>query len=253
MLTIATRFNGPPHSGNGGYVAGLLARRYFDFFEDVPDFAKIEVTLRKPPPLETGLAVKRLPDSSTLRLTHGNLLIAEADAVEFDPADDPGPVAGVGHDEAVTASRNHPGGTGGDHPFLTCFVCGPAHPTGLHVFPGAVDGLDRTVAAPWTPREGEVGEEFVWAALDCPGGWSPGDLSVRPMVLGRMSARVDRPPEAGAPHVVMGRHVRTEGRTSFTESALYGPDGELVARAEAVWIAVDPATVRPDGFIAPGP
>ena len=71
---------------------------------------------------------------------------------------------------------------------------------------------------------------------------------LRPMVLGRMSVEMlgeQAPVVAGERYVVLGRHVRTEGRKTFTTSALYGPSREPVASAEAVWISVDPAKVLP--------
>ncbi|WP_194898080.1 hypothetical protein [Catenulispora pinisilvae] len=240
MLTISRRFNGPPHSGNGGYVSGMLAQLVLAEFGDTPG-AKVEVTLRKPPPLEKPLTVRQPEESESLRLLDGSTVIAEAELVEaagelIEP---------VSYDEAVTAAKGYAGLSG--HPFLTCFVCGPDHPSGLHVYPGPVPGRKGVVAAPWTPTEDTVGPEFVWGALDCPGGWSAGDLADRPMVLGRMSVEMlsDQPVLAGERYVVLGRHLRTEGRKTFTVSALYGPSGEPMASAEAVWIAVDPATVRP--------
>jgi hypothetical protein len=241
MLTIAHRFNGPPHSGNGGYVSGLLAQLVLEEFGDTPG-AKVEVTLRKPPPLGKPLTVRQPAETESLRLLDGSTVVAEAELVEaagelLDP---------VSFDEAVTAAKGFLGMSG--HPFLTCFVCGPDHPSGMHVFPGPVPGRKDLVAAPWTPAEDAVGPEFVWAALDCPGGWSAGDLAARPMVLGRMSVEMlgeQALVVAGERYVVLGRHVRTEGRKTFTTSALYGPSGEPVASAEAVWISVDPAKVLP--------
>jgi hypothetical protein len=241
MLTISRRFNGPPHSGNGGYVSGMLAQLFLEEFGDTPG-AKVEVTLRKPPPLEKALTVRQPEESESLRLLDGATVIAEAELVEATGE----LVEPVLYDEAVTAAKDYAGLAG--HPFLTCFVCGPDHPSGLHVFPGPVPGRKDVVAAPWTPAEDTVGPEFVWAALDCPGGWSAGDLAGRPMVLGRMSVEMadEQPLLAGEPYVVLGRHLRTEGRKTFTVSALYGPSGEPVASAEATWIAVDPATVKPE-------
>ena len=243
MLTIARRFNGPPDSGNGGYVSGLLAQLVLEEFGDTPG-AKVEVTLRKPPPLEKPLTVRQPAESESLRLLDGSTVIAEAEQVEATGE----LLAPVSYDEAVTAAKGYLGLSG--HPFLTCFVCGPDHPSGLHVFPGPVPGRKDVVAAPWTPAEDAAGPEFVWAALDCPGGWSAGALAVRPMVLGRMSVEMlgeQAPVVAGERYVVLGRHVRTEGRKTFTVSALYGPSGEPVASAEAVWISVDPAKVLPAG------
>ena len=86
-----------------------------------------------------------------------------------------------------------------------------------------------------------VGVGTTWAALDCVGGWSE-DLEGRPMVLGRMTARVDALPVVGEPHVVVGQRRGADGRKSFTASTLYDSDHRVVATAEHVWIAVDPAT-----------
>jgi hypothetical protein len=56
-IVIDGRFNGPPNSGNGGYVCDLLARSIK---------GSAEVTLRKPPPLSRPLAVERTPDAQVL-------------------------------------------------------------------------------------------------------------------------------------------------------------------------------------------
>jgi hypothetical protein len=51
-VVIGARFNGPARSANGGYTAGSLAER-------VPEaeHRAVEVTLRRPPPLEVPLTV----------------------------------------------------------------------------------------------------------------------------------------------------------------------------------------------------
>src|SRR5450755_4067922 len=49
-LVIPSRFCGPPGSGNGGYVCGRIAA-----YVDGP----VTVTLRRPPPLATPMAVER--------------------------------------------------------------------------------------------------------------------------------------------------------------------------------------------------
>lgn len=83
-------------------------------------------------------------------------------------------------------------------------------------------------------------EATVWAALDCPGGWSviaPG----RPYVLGRIAARVDALPRPGDDCVVTGVTVDVEGRKARVHTSLYGPDGTLLACARATWVALPPA------------
>jgi hypothetical protein len=229
-IMVDRRFRGPARSGNGGYTAGLLAAA----LRGASGSVTATVTLRVPPPLETPLDV--VPGGPGVRLLHGDETIAQAEPGEFT-----GPPTGpVPYEAAVAAAGGYRGHAG--HPFPGCFACGPARAEGdgLRLFAGPVAGRDDTVAAPWTPAGGTVSEPVVWAALDCPGGWSI-DLAGRPMVLGRMTGRVDALPEAGEPCVVVGHRRGVHGRKGFTDSALYRADGTLLAMAEATWIEVDPA------------
>ncbi|MFN3602998.1 MAG: hypothetical protein ACK4UY_16580, partial [Dietzia sp.] len=50
VLTVPSRFCGPPSSGNGGWSAGALAAL-------AAPGAPVRVTLRRPPPLETPMPV----------------------------------------------------------------------------------------------------------------------------------------------------------------------------------------------------
>ena len=53
-IFINKRFNGPPNSGNGGYVAGLIAK----------EIGKCcEVKLVAPPPLEKKLLLKKMKNN----------------------------------------------------------------------------------------------------------------------------------------------------------------------------------------------
>ena len=61
------------------------------------------------------------------------------------------------------------------------------------------------------------------------------------MVLGRMTARHRHLPVIGEHHVVVGEGRGSDGRKTFTASTLYDADGRVVATAEHIWIAVDPA------------
>lgn len=240
-LLIEPRYRGPARSGNGGYTAGSLAA----FVPHRPE--SVEVTLRMPPPLETPLAVR--PDDATTLLLDGDAVVAEAREVAAGLE----PVEAVPPDVAAGAMASYPGLR--SHPFPGCFACGPDREPGdgLQIFPGPVPGRDGMVASLWVPHASlaergdvvdpglrRVGVGVTWAALDCVGGWSE-DLEGRPMVLGRMTARVDALPVVGEPHVVVGERRGGEGRKAFTASTLYDADGRVVATAQHVWIAVDPA------------
>ena len=211
-MIIDRRFNGPPDSGNGGITCGLLA--------NTTDFPVPEVTLRLPPPLDVELEVH---DGSLL---HGSDVIATVIPGEVTLQ----PPAAV----ALSSAAAAPSALGPHvHPFPTCFVCGTDRTDGLGLLPGRVsDGLVATV---WTPAESS--DVMVWAALDCPGGWSA-DLPGRPMVLGRMACVIDSLPQAGIPHLVQGWYIGGEGRKVWTGSALYDESGTVLAVAQATWIAL---------------
>jgi hypothetical protein len=159
------------------------------------------------------------------------------------------PVPPVGYDDAQAAGERYAGLR--DHPFPECFACGPARAPGdgLRLRPGpldpAVPGVG--VAAAWSPGEADVGVDgtvpvpIVWAALDCPGGWSV-DIVGRPMVLGTMTARVLARPGYEERCVVTGRAVQVSDRKALTATSLYGQSGDLLATAAHVWVAVNPST-----------
>ena len=83
---------------------------------------------------------------------------------------------------------------------------------------------------------------LVWAALDCPGGWSAG-IAGRPMVLGTMTARMLGACRRWASRTsCMAWQRGSEGRKHHSATGAVLRVGELLARAEATWITVDPTT-----------
>ncbi len=235
ILTVATRHCGPPASGNGGWVSGALA----DHVATTPDRPAVTVRLSSPPPLERPLHVVHDPDGAVLLLDGGRLVASAAPA---------GPPTGAVADPVPTAvARAAEAAYEGlaDHPFPTCFVCGTGREPGdgLCLRPGPVDDGTGRYAATWVPLESSG--PLVWAALDCPGGWSAG-IAGRPMVLGTMTTLLHRLPAVGEPHVVVAWKRGTEGRKHLSGSAIYAADGGApLARAEATWVAVDPEAIRP--------
>ena len=230
-LLVPHRFRGPARSGNGGFTAGALA----SLLEGEPLGRTVRVTLRQPPPLDTPM-----PVTDGVAVDGTGAVVAAAEVVD----DALIPVGAVDHATASTASASYAGRE--RHPFPTCFACGTGREPGdgLRIFPGRVDddadGRAR-VAAPWTPDPSLADDLLAatWAALDCVGGWTS-DLDNRPMVLGRMTARIDALPVPGAPYVVVGGARGEDGRKVHTAATLWSPDGAALGVAAHTWIRVDP-------------
>lgn len=218
-MRIAARYNGPAGSANGGVACGRLA--------SYVGAAAVEVTLRRPPPLDVDLRVDAAGGSA--RLCDRDLLVAEAVPTQLD-LEVPPPVT---LQRAREAEKTYAGLVG--HPFGTCFACGVDRPDGLGLRPGPVG--EGRAACTWTPATEDP--VLVWAVLDCPGGWAT-DVPGRPQVLGRMALQGYGRVVAGEPHVVTAWTLGRDGRKTHTGTALHRPDGALVAVARATWIALPP-------------
>lgn len=232
-LEIDPRFHGPPHSANGGYACGAIAA-----LTTTP----VTVSLRVPPPLGRSMAAEVDADGA-VHVHDGETLVAEA------LPDTPAPMtppARVSVDRARAASAHFVGFH--DHPFPTCWVCGPQRDPGdgLHIFPGPVEGPGADaglVAAAWTPHpelddgQGQVRHEHVWAALDCPSYF--GAAQGEPALLARLSAHLAAPVRIGQPHVVLGwTTAPADGRKRFGASAVLDGDGTVLASASALWVTL---------------
>lgn len=243
VITIDKRFCGPPSSGNGGYVCGLLAKY-------LPGSA--EITLRAPPPLETELHIEARADGA-IELLAAEKLIAVGRPMQLDIAHIPLATYSAAEDAARRTPYDE-----SNHNLPMCFVCGPArkHGDGLRIFAGPLqpEASDGLMAAPCVPyanladASGQVAPEFLWAALDCPTGYAGvgarhlGLDGSETILLGRMSARIDKRPRASDQCIVVAWPTGRDGRKLFANSALLSRDGQLLAAAQATWLLVDRKT-----------
>jgi hypothetical protein len=228
-VVIERRFNGPPNSGHGGWSAGRAAAQV--------DGRAAEVTLLRPPPLETPLEVAPGADGGVeLRDADGPVLAARAAAalaLDGPPAVD----AATARAASERFAWKH------DHPFPTCFGCGPERDEGdaLRLFAGPVG--DGRCAVPWTPPDwtgdATVDPGYLWAALDCPSSAPVHGTISAPVVLGRFTVALERPVQVGAPHVIQSWLERSDGRKRHTAVALFDAGGERLACGRAVWIELD--------------
>jgi hypothetical protein len=249
-LVIPPRFCGPQGSGNGGYVCGRIAA-YLD--------GPVTVTLRRPPPLATPMIVDR-DGAGSIRVLADSMLIAEAAPSPDSPAlRVPAPVS-IAQARAVAGRGRYY-----TDPFYpACFVCGTGRRPGdgLRIFPGPVAGRPLW-AAPWTPDpsvvngSGKVRPEVVWAALDCPSGIAAAEAAGLPsdsaILLGRMTASLAALPAAGDQCRVIAWPDGCDGRKLTAGSALLGPDGRVLAAAQAVWLTVPRPTQQQLAAVDPLP
>lgn len=229
-LVIPSRYNGPPASGNGGYSCGLLAA-----FIDGP----ARVRLHAPPPLDKPLRVQR-DAGGAVAMYDGDTLVGSATATSLALEVPPAPPVDI----AAAAMPGFP--CYDDHPYATCFVCGPQRPLadGLEIFAGPVPGRDGLVACAWQPAadlvdaRGDVLPAVLWAALDCPGYFAAMGDDLRPALLGQLEAALRRPVGGDQPLVVYAWPLGIDGRKRFAGSAVATAAGEVVACARSLWIEV---------------
>jgi len=239
-VTIDKRYCGPPNSGNGGYVCGRLAQH-------IPGGA--EVTLRAPPPLDTPLALAATNDG-TWELRDGAKVVASGRAVSVElPRLETASFAEARAAELLTPIKPR------EHPLPTCFVCGPARAKGdgLRIFVGPLGRHTQrpVLAASWVPdsdlsaADGRVAPEFLWSALACPTGFASNcdpqssTIDKTPLLLGRMSARIEARPRPGDRCVITAWPTGRDGRKRMAEAALRDEGGKLLAVAKTTWIAVE--------------
>jgi len=235
-ISIPPRFCGPRRSGNGGYVCGLIASQIG---------GTASVRLFVPPPLETMLTLQS--DADSAKLLHEESLIGEARSAELELT----PPAAPTLDAAVAATKKYTGFN--HHPFPGCFVCGPRRDDGdgLHLFTGPV-GNTGIVASPWLVHaslavDGKIPAAIIWAALDCPGAFAVmPDMSEKAIVLGQLTARIEKSVSAGQRCIVIGWPISSDGRKHFAGSAVFDEKGELIAVAKATWIEVAREKFEPD-------
>lgn len=232
-VKIESRFCGPPKSGNGGYVCGLVG-------EALQNSATVRLFL--PPPLDKELTLS--VDENQAFLVDDTQPIAKGWVDTFSIECPAAP----SFTEAEAASQQFIGHE--RHPFPTCFVCGPhrSEGDGLRIFPGPLPDTD-VVAAPWIPNHSlnhsqndelaTIDRIFIWAALDCTSAFPLLPTAEgKALVLGQMSVQIERDVMVGEKCVMLGWPRSVEGKKHFSSSAIIAEDGTVAAMAKAIWIEV---------------
>ncbi|HSV03159.1 MAG TPA: hypothetical protein VLI41_08130 [Phenylobacterium sp.] len=241
QIVIGRQFRGPPNSGNGGYVCGVLGREIA---------GPATAVLRAPVPLDQPLRFERRDGSVLISNAEGQLI------GKGDPAPDaklPEPPVRPSLAAARAAGQRYAGLVQGFHPI--CFTCGAGRGEGdgLRVFTGQLaDAAKGVVAGIWTPHQafaepdGLISLEVIWAALDCPGFFAWVEREGRHgALLGTMTAEVLRRPAPAEALIVLAWPIAREGRKETAGVALLGADGELLARAHQIWVVMGPRPPAP--------
>ncbi len=130
---------------------------------------------------------------------------------------------------------------------LHCFVCGLHNPFGLQLrffnsAPGEVSA-DFTVPEQYQGYPGVVHGGIVAAMLDEIAGRSQmGGDPPRFMYTARLDIRYRKNVPVGQPLLLVGKAGPSKRRTATASGAIYGPDGDLLAEAQAVLVNI-PADV----------
>lgn len=234
-LRIASQFNGPPDSGNGGYCCGMFAARL-----GLDPGVAIEVTLRSPPPL--GHPMTSRASAAGVDILYGETLVANAKAADL-AINHPVPPS---MSEAIEASKAFSGFH--QHPYPGCFVCGTTRTPGdgLCIYPGPLDDLSQ-VCTPWRPfpelanEQGMIRTEFIWSALDCPSYFGAFiGYENTPALLGRMVMQTfETHIPVDQQYIITAWPQEYDGRKRYGGSALFSQAGKCLALSRGTWIVLD--------------
>ena len=124
-----------------------------------------------------------------------------------------------------------------------CFGCGMENDFGLKLF-FYIDGdnrvvSDTTLSDDYQGYPGVVHGGIVATMLDETAARSVMITDPnRMMFTGKLTTRYRKPVPVGVPLHLVGEMVRDRGRIAECRSWLYGPDGEVLAEAEALMMAM---------------
>lgn len=135
-----------------------------------------------------------------------------------------------------------------------CFVCGVHNPYGLHLrfyttAPGQVE-VQQTLPEHFQGYPGVVHGGIVAAMLDEAAGRAHmGGDPPRFMFTARLDIRYRQNVPVGKPLHLVGVAGNSRGRTATAKAFIYGPEGQLLAEAEALLVDI-PQEMLPDSDMA---
>ncbi len=236
-VSIDRQFNGPPKSGNGGYVAGMTADLLLG---EGSGNAAFEVSLKAPPPLDTPLDAVT-DETGKLTLMEGDKPVVDGRLLNDWTLDLPPFSARAALSTSVFESTLG---------FDECFVCGSNRKKGDGLCLRAEqqpDPSDHWIAPfdvdpAFCGTDGVLARRYMVSALDCPGyaAVAAGELAVLARFRFRISGRLT----AGDQAEVHAWPIQSSGRKRVAGTAILDPTGGVVGYAEALWIVIRPDQLR---------
>lgn len=243
-IVVGRRFRGPDvggGTGNGGYFCGLVA------LAAGPSARAVEIRRTTGVPLDRPLTVRIVAGGAEVHDDEG--LIARTSAVEIAVAVPAPPALEVARRVSGRFLERLESGEI-RHTFPECFVCGHRRVPGdgLRVFTGTLEGglgdVPGARVAAWQPHPafldegGRLRSEFVWSALDCPGGWA----LAGPANTGTLQVEILGPVDGCQDLIVMGWPMPSAAasagsRRRYAGTAMFDARGRLLARGAAIWVA----------------
>lgn len=248
-IVVGRRFRGPDvggGTGNGGYFCGLVA------LAAGPGARAVEISRAGGVPIDRPLSVRVVAGGVEVHDDEGLIARTSASALAVTAPAPPG-LEIARRVSAGFRERLESGLIA--HTFPECFVCGHqrAPGDGLRLFAGPLDAglLDEGAddapgprVAAWRPdadfldEAGRLRPEFVWSALDCPGGWALQE----PANTGTLQVEILGPVDGRQDLIVMGWPMpavsaRSGSRRRYAGTAMFDSRGRLLARGAAIWVA----------------
>jgi len=242
-ISVERRFRGPDTGGgtaNGGYFCGLVARAAGPTARTIEIIRTTGVPLERPLRVRVRDGVVDDADGPIARVVPHRIAVAA-------PAPPPIEVA----EQVSTRFLAQLEAGEIAHTFPECFVCGHrrAAGDGLRLFAGPLreeraGDPPGARAAAWRPAPAFLDEtgclrpEFVWAALDCPGGWAIADAAN----TGTLQVEILASVRGDQRLIVMGwpmtpPSARPGSRRRYAGTAIFDSRGRLLALGAAIWVA----------------
>ena len=246
-ITVPEWAQGRAGMGQGGWSASRFAIAI-----DEP----VVISFRSPIPIETPMTVGETATGWSLTVAEGagsSRIVMEAErraADHFEAIETPA----VNLADAADARTRFPEqpdteGRPTTHNAPGCFSCGFGERT-MRVWPGELGDGSGRVASDFTPpawvagADGVVDPSAIWTALDCACGFYVGHRPARrSAVTGRYAVELLAPLVAGETYTIVGftgpHAPEWERRKRGACSAIFDRFGQLMARSDSLWIALD--------------